>query len=136
MPGSKADYLESAVIDYFLRPGATAPTRPTSLSLALCTADPGEGTGAVTNEVSASGTAYARQAVTFGAPAAGVTSNSALIGFPQATASWGTVTYWVLLDNGGNKLYTGSIDTPAGGVAVNTGGIFEVASGAFQVTET
>lgn len=133
MPGSKSDYLENAVLDYFLRT-VTAPTRPTSLSLALCTADPGEGTGAVTNEVS--GGSYARQAVTFGAPSGGVTSNSALVGFPQATANWGTVTHWVLLDNGGNKLYVGSIDTPSGGVAVNTGGIFEVAAGAFQVTET
>jgi hypothetical protein len=133
MPGSKSDYLEDSVIVYFLRT-TTAPTRPTSLSLALCTADPGETTAALSNEVS--GGSYARQTVTFGAPSGGVTSNSALIGFPQATANWGTVTHWALLDNNTNKLYVGSIDTPAGGVAVNTGGIFEVAAGAFQITET
>jgi hypothetical protein len=38
MANEKTNYFETAVIDYFLRPGATAPTRPTSVKVGLLVA--------------------------------------------------------------------------------------------------
>jgi hypothetical protein len=62
-----------------------------------------------------SGGAYARQAVTFSAPDVTHTlKNSALVTFPTATASWGTVTHGALADasSGGNLLYGGALTNP------------------------
>lgn len=93
---SLADYLESAVINWMR--GTAMPTAPTTLYLALFTADPGE-SGALTNEVATAGsTAYARTAVTLTAAPSPV-SNSADVVFPTATASWGVVTHAALTDS-------------------------------------
>lgn len=103
------DYLEPALLNHVFR--ATAFTSPTSIYVALHTADPGE-TGATGELV---GNAYARVAVTFGAPAvdgtAHAVSNSATVTFPAATAAWGTVTHWSLWDASalGNCLWKGAL---------------------------
>lgn len=125
---SKSNYLENAVINHVLR--NTALTSPTAVYVALYTTDPGEAdTG---TEVS--GGSYARTAATFGAPADGVTTNSAAINFPQATASWGTVTHFGIRDaaTAGNLLYSAALDTDR---TVETGGAVSFAIGALTVTE-
>ena len=76
--------------------------------------------GGGVNEIS--GNAYARQAVTFGAPAAngsGSTTGSksvisAQISFPTATGTWGLVCWAVVFDalTAGNKLLYGQLTTP------------------------
>ena len=122
-----SNYLENAVIDAVLR--ATSYTSPTTVYVGLFTTDPtdaGSGT-----EVS--GGSYARTAVTFSAPSNGVTSNSADVEFPQATASWGSVTHIGLHDaaSGGNLLFHTVLDTTK---TIDSGDIFKIASGNLTVT--
>lgn len=82
-----SNYLENALVNAVLR--NTAFPSVATVYVALFTADPTEaGTG---TEVV--GGAYARQPITFGAPADGVTSNTADVNFPVCTADWGTITH-------------------------------------------
>lgn len=102
-----SNYLENKLVNHVLR--NTAYTPATTVYVALYTSDPTDAnTGA---EVS--GGAYARQSVAFNASSGGVTSNSATVTFPVATASWGTVTHLGLMDalTGGNLLLHGALNT-------------------------
>jgi hypothetical protein len=83
--------------------------------LALFTVAPGEAGGGT--EVT--GGSYARTAVTFGAPSAGVISNSGAVTFPVPSAGWGDVVAWAIMDaaSGGNMWTFCNIDTQT----VNTG---------------
>lgn len=85
---SLTDLYETSVGNAILR-GQTL-TGPSTLYAALFTSNPGE-TGSLAGEVSGGG--YQRTAISFGAPSpAGAFSNSATCLFPEATASWGTIT--------------------------------------------
>jgi hypothetical protein len=97
--------------------------------LALFTVAPSESGGGT--EVT--GGAYARQAVTFGAPASGSMSNSAVIEFPTATANWGTAKAWGLFDaaTSGNLIWYGNIDTPKELLA---GDIYRINAGSLTLT--
>ena len=100
-----SDYLENALINAVLR--NTAYTSPSAVYIGLFTTDP---TDAKTG-TEVSGGAYARQAITFGAPTNGVAYNSADVTFPVATASWGTVTHIGIFDaaTSGNLLFHGTL---------------------------
>ncbi len=101
-----SNYAEDAVLDHLLR--NTALASPVTVYVALYTADPGE-TDAGTE---VTGGSYARQAVTFGAPASGVCLNSVAVNFPTATASWGTVGWMQIKDavTAGNALFPGAVE--------------------------
>ena len=122
-----SNYLENALINATLR--NTTYTSVATVYVSLWTSDPtdaGSGT-----EVS--GGSYARTAVTFGAPSNGVTTNSADVTFPTATASWGTVG-WIGINDAstsGNLLYHTALDTAK---AIDSGDIFKIASGNLSVT--
>lgn len=121
-----SNYLENALINATLR--NTAYTSPTTVYVGLYTSDPtdaGSGT-----EVS--GGSYARTAVTFGAPSDGVSTNSAAVEFPQATASWGTVAYIGILDasTSGNLLYHTALDASK---TIASGDVFRIATGSLSV---
>jgi hypothetical protein len=122
-----SNYLENALINVTLR--ATAYTAPTTVYLALYTSDP---TDADTG-TECSGTSYARQAITFGAPSNGTSTNSAAIEFPQAGGSWGTITHIGIRDalTTGNLLYHTPLDASK---TIATGDVFRVASGSLSVT--
>jgi hypothetical protein len=122
-----SNYLENALINVTLR--ATAYTAPTTVYLALYTTDP---TDADTG-TECSGTSYARQAITFGAPSNGVSTNSAAIEFPQAGGAWGTITHIGIRDalTTGNLLYHSPLDASK---TIATGDVFRVASGSLSVT--
>jgi len=122
-----SNYLENALINVTLR--ATTYTAPTTVYVALYTSDP---TDADTG-TEVSGTNYARQSVTFGAPSNGVTTNSAAVEFPQAGSSWGTVSYIGLRDasTAGNLLYHTALDTAK---TIATGDVFRIATGSLSVT--
>ena len=122
-----SNYLENALINVTLR--ATSYTAPTTVYLALYTTDP---TDADTG-TECSGTNYARQAITFGAPSNGATTNSAAIEFPQAGDSWGTITHIGIRDalTTGNLLYHSPLDASK---TIATGDVFRVASGSLSVT--
>jgi hypothetical protein len=122
-----SNFLENALINATLR--NTTYTSPATVYVSLWTSDPtdaGSGT-----EVS--GGSYARTSVTFGAPSNGVSTNSADVTFPQATASWGTVG-WIGINDAstsGNLLYHTALDTSK---TIDTGDIFKIASGNLSVT--
>ena len=122
-----SNYLENALINVTLR--ATSYTAPTTVYLALYTTDP---TDADTG-TECSGTSYARQAITFGAPSNGVSTNSAAIEFPQAGGAWGTITHIGIRDasTAGNLLYHSPLDASK---TIATGDVFRIASGSLSVT--
>jgi hypothetical protein len=122
-----SNYLENALINATLR--NTTFTSPAAVYISLHTADPtdaGSGT-----EVS--GGSYIRQAATFGAPSNGVSTTTADITFPQATANWGTIGWIGIWDaqTTGNLLYHTALDTSK---AIDNGDIFKIASGSLTVT--
>jgi hypothetical protein len=122
-----SNYLENALINATLR--NTSFTSPAAVYVSLHTADPtdaGSGT-----EVS--GGSYIRQAATFGAPSNGVSTTTADITFPQATANWGTIGWIGIWDaqTTGNLLYHTALDTSK---AIDNGDIFKIASGSLTVT--
>ena len=132
MAGSFSDYLEVELLDEIV--GKTAYVMPTAY-VALCTADPTDaGVGTAMGEVA--GGAYAR-VVTAGsdwaAAAAGATSNAVAITFPEATASWGTVTHFALVDASasGNMLLHGDLSVSK---AVTSGDTVSFAIGALDIT--
>lgn len=109
---------------------ASAVTRPTAWYLALFTSNPAEdGSG---TEVSGTGTAYARQSVSF-TVSGNTASNSAAVEFPTATASYGTVTHVGVYDasSGGNLIAYAALTTSK---AIDTGDVLRVNSGELNVT--
>jgi hypothetical protein len=129
MAGSKSNYLENAIVNHVLR--NTALTSPAAVYVGLFTVAAGEAGG----QTEVSGNTYARQSVTFGAPADGVTSNTNLITFPTPTPSgWGTIVGWGIFDasSAGNLLYY-SDQTP--NEVVNAGNPVQFAIGAISISE-
>jgi hypothetical protein len=122
-----SNYLENALINVTLR--ATSYTTPTTVYVALYTTDP---TDADTG-TECSGTSYARQSVTFGAPSNGASTNSAAVEFPQAGGSWGTITHIGIRDalTTGNLLYHTPLDASK---TIATGDVFRIATGSLSVT--
>lgn len=112
---SLSNYAETLALNFLFN--TQTATRPTSWYIALHTADPTD-TGTV-GEVSTSGTAYARQAITFGA-ASGTTPTQSLntntVTYAAATGSgFGIVTYCSIWDaaSGGNCIATGALGSSA-----------------------
>jgi hypothetical protein len=122
-----SNYLENALINATLR--NTSYTSPSVVYLGLYTSDP---TDADTG-TEVSGGSYARQAITFGSPSNGVTSNTAAIEFPQATGTWGTIGWIGIKDalTSGNLLYHSPLDVSK---TIASGDIFKIAIGSLSVT--
>ena len=109
---------------------ANAATRPTAWYLALFTTNPAEdGSG---TEVSATGTAYARQSVAF-TVTGNTASNTAAVEFPTATASYGTVTHVGVYDasTGGNLIAYAALTTSK---TIDTGDVLRVPAGDLDIT--
>lgn len=98
---SKTNYLETVLLNHVLR--ATPYSAPATVYVALFTAAPDD-TGGGTE---VTGGSYARQSVTFTAPAPDSVSNTADVLFPTATADWGTIVAFAIMDapTAGNMLY-------------------------------
>ena len=126
-----SNYLENKILDHVLT--ATAFTQP-SRFIALFTGNPGEA-GSFTNEVSTSGTAYARQAVTFAAASNGSSATNATVTFPTATANFGTITHVAVVDSdtegAGNVLFYGAVTTSK---TIETGDTFQISSGNLTIS--
>ena len=94
--GSLSDYAENALLNHLFN---TAYTRPATVYLALCTADPTDAaTGAACNEV-ANANNYTRKTISFGTASARRITQDAVVDFNSATGNWGTVTHWVITDS-------------------------------------
>jgi len=122
-----SNYLENAVINAVLR--NTTYTSPATVYVSLYTSDP---TDADTG-TEVSGGSYARTAVTFGVPSNGVSTNSADVTFPTATAGWGTVTHIGIHDasTSGNLLFHTVLDVSK---TIDSGDIFKITTGNLSVT--
>jgi len=119
--GSLSDFSETELLDHLFN---VAYSPVATVYLALCTADPTDAaTGASCNEVPNSGT-YGRTAIAFGTAASRQITQNAIVTFPTATGSWGTVSHWVIVDTvtygAGNVLASGAFVTPKSIVSGNT----------------
>ena len=132
-----SNYLENKLLDHVLT--ATSFTQP-SRFLALFTNTSGNAAanleaGTLTDEVSTSGTAYARQSITFNAASSGSSSSSATVTFPTATANFGTITHVAIMDSdvegSGNVLFYGAVTTAK---TIETGDTFQVSSGNLTIS--
>lgn len=118
-----SNYLETAIFNHVFR--NTSYTSPASLYVALFTSTATSAdveAGTLTNEVS--GGAYARQAITFGAPTNGAGSNSGTITFPTASANWGTIRFAAVMDasSSGNVLWWAQLNSD---VTINSGNTYQ-----------
>jgi len=132
-----SNYLENKVLDHVLT--ASAYTQPSRyLALFTGTASSTKANleaGTLTDEVSTSGTAYARQAIAFDAASSGSTSNNGTVTFPAATASFGTITCVAIMDSdvegSGNVLFYGEVTTAK---TIDTGDTFQVSDGNLTIS--
>lgn len=91
------------------------PAIPTSYYIGLSTTAPNVNGTNVTEPSTSSG--YARvQLTNLSQPSAGVVTNQSAINFNESTASWGTITHFVIYDSvtvgSGNLLMYGALTTP------------------------
>lgn len=131
-----SDYLENKLLDHVLKTAAY--TQPTSLYIGLYKNVSGNAAanleaGILTDEISTSGTAYARKTVAFGAASAGTAATNATVTFDTATAQWGTITHIAVLDaaTGGNVLFWGPVTVSK---LIDTGDTFQVSTGNLTIT--
>jgi hypothetical protein len=133
-----SDYLENKVLDHVLT--ATAYTQPSTRYLALFTntstnAAANLEAGILTDEVTTSGTAYARKTVTFAAASGGTSATNATVTFDTATSSWGTITHVAVVDGStrgaGNVLFYGAVTTSK---TIDNGDTFQVTSGNLTIS--
>ena len=128
---SASNYLEEAILNYFLRNQAVP--QPTQIYLGLYIIDP---TDADTG-TEVSGGAYARKQITFGAPVQtgdkAVVSNNAKVEFDIATTDWGAVSHWGIRTAavGGNLLMKGNFSRTE---TINSGNRFTIEIGNIQLT--
>jgi len=126
------DYIEQRVISYALRNDALTWASPATVYVALfttATADDGTGT-----EVS--GGAYVRQSIAFNTMSAvtdGQTENTSEISFPEATASWGTISHVAIYDasTSGNMYFHGALSASK---AIDNGDTFKIAASDLDIT--
>lgn len=101
---SASNYLEAKLLDHVLKVAAF--TQPANLYMALHSADPTD----VGNVAEASGGAYARQTVAFGAAASpsGVSANTGIVTFTMPAGTW---TFFSIQDavTAGNALFIGAL---------------------------
>lgn len=138
MAGSKSDYLENAILDGILGGGTWS--KPGTVYLGLWTATLSDtSTGATAGEVS--GGSYVRKSVTNNATewpnaSAGSKSNANAQSFATASASWGTVTHFAILDvvtaGAGNILYWADLNASK---TIGSGDTATFAAGAITVSE-
>jgi hypothetical protein len=123
---SFTDYLENAALNHIFR--NVAMTSPAAVYLALFTVAPTDAGGGT--EVTGSG--YARQAITFGAPAGGAIANTGAVSFTASGGNFGTVVAIGIFDaaTAGNMLAWDAITS----ATVNDTDTLEFAIGNIDIT--
>jgi hypothetical protein len=136
MASGKSDYLENGLLNHIFNGASMTSPGATLYVSAHTAAVADDGSGA---EVSTSGTAYAREAVTknttnFPTTSTGTISNGTAITFDVATGNWGTVTSIGIWDaiTAGNLLYWGDLTASQ---TVNTGNQFSIPAGDLDISE-
>lgn len=136
MAGSKSDYWENAVLNGSL--GGPALTLPSNVYIALSTGVYSDAaTGSAMTEVTGSG--YARVAVVndntrWPSASGGQKANGVVFTFAAASASWGTVQSFYIVDalTAGNILYGADLTTAR---TIATGDTASFAVGSITITE-
>jgi hypothetical protein len=127
-----SNYLENEILDHVLGEGARNFTSPASLHVALfnntsTNAAANLEAGTLTDEVSASGTAYTRQAINFNVATSGTATSDGTVTWTTATDDWGTVTHVAIMDSGtygeGNVLFYGALTASK---VIETGDTFQI----------
>lgn len=90
-----SDYAENELLDHVLGTGSFSMP---SVYVGLFTSSGGLESNTSGSWTEVSGGSYARQSASFDAASGGAASNDADIEFPEATASWGTITHFALMD--------------------------------------
>lgn len=139
-----SNYLETRVLDYWLKNNSLSTTAPATVYVGLFTSDPSLGStdenleaGVLTNECT--GGAYTRKSATFGTITNGSVSTNATITFPTASDNnWGTITHVAILDSDqtdsagqGEVLYWGRLDVAK---LIEAGDTFQITSTSLTVT--
>ena len=119
-----ATFLENELYDHLFRnAGYTSPTTVYAALFDTTASTANLEAGTLTGEIS--GNAYARTAITFGAPTNGLGANSAAVTFPAASGgNWGTIRYMAIMDasSSGNVLMYTQLDSD---VVINDGNQFQ-----------
>ena len=123
---SFTNHLETELLDFAFTAGTA--TRPTAWYVALYTAAPNDAGGGT--EVS--GSAYARQSVTFSV-SGDTASNTGAVEYPTSTGSYGTVSHVGVFDasTGGNLLAYSALNVSK---AIATGDVFRIPAGDLDIT--
>lgn len=132
--GSFSDYLENAILDHVFK--TTTYAVPTNIYIALCLSTVEEDDTGSTLPSEASGGSYARKVMdTWDAASGGATENTNVITFAEATALWGTITDFAIVDHltTGKLLGYGKLTTSKG---IGTGDTAKFATGDIDVTLT
>ncbi len=132
MAGSKTDYYENIVLQHLFKSDYVAPD-PLYVALFLDSAKPGDAGGGT----EASGGDYARESVarnTGWTLTGSAIENANDITFTEATASWGLLGAFALMDalTVGNMLYWGDLTTAK---TINSGDTAKVPAGDIDITE-
>jgi hypothetical protein len=122
-----SNYLENQLLDHVLR--NTSYTSPTTVYVGLYTSDPADDNSG--SEVS--GGSYARQILSVTTATGGIVTSSADVTFPQATASWGTISHIGLLDalSSGNLLMHTALTTSK---AIDSGDVLKISTGSLTAS--
>ena len=127
-----SDYLENELLDHVF--SAATFTAPGTLYISAYTSDPADDDSGT----ECSGGSYARVSVTnnateFPAASGGTKANANAITFPEATASWGTVTHIGIHDasSSGNLLMHGALSSSK---AIGSGDTLSIAAGDLDIT--
>lgn len=143
MAGSKANYLETSVLNYWLGKSFTS-TAPSTVYIRLYNSTVNDAVTGATDSLEG-GTAqnYADVAVTnssanwTNSTAGGSKTNKTVFTFTtSASTGWGTVNSFAILDSNsttaGNALYWGDLTTPQ---AIAAGNIVRFSTGAIVISE-
>jgi hypothetical protein len=133
MAGSLGNYAEDKILDHLV--GKAAFTMPADVYVGLSTADPLDD---ASGNAEPGGGSYARVTMAdtdWAASSGGATSNATAIDFPEATASWGTITHFAIWDAAtvGNMLAHGDLTASK---AVGDGDTISFAIGELDITLT
>lgn len=107
---SFSDFLELELLDHIFLTGSYG--QPSNIYVALCKSTIQDDDTGSTLPSEASGGSYARKScATWDTASAGSTKNGVAVTFAQATADWGTVTDFAIVDaiTGGNMLAYGKL---------------------------
>lgn len=132
-----SDHLEDAIINFFLRNDADTYTPAATVYLALFTADTGLEANNPSAEVSDAN--YTREAITFGAPSGGVSTNTNDVEYPAADSGF-TCTHIAVVDHETNTTWGTNVNvlywTAITSKTVGAGEILKFLTGQVSATNT